>query len=150
MKGFLVTPSSGTAQAWITVRGEEGNRPLLAGRDNLLSAVNLAGARYVRVEKSEITHDDAAHGEAAWFREGVEILGALAAQILLRDLYIHHLDELGMNIQDVDALQILNCQIEYAGFGALGGPDGAHGGWPVSPRVTPALLTSAPRCAGRR
>ncbi len=125
----IITPPSGTAQAWITIRGEEGNRPVLAGRDNLLTAINLAGAQYVRIENLEITHDDTAHGEAAWFREGVEILGAPAAHIVLQDLYIHHLDEFGMNIQDVDDLQILNCRIEYAGFGALGGPAGEHGGW---------------------
>jgi len=34
-----------------------------------------------------------------------------------------------MNIQDVDDLQIIDCRIEYAGFGALGGPAGEHGGW---------------------
>ncbi len=65
----IITPPSGTAQAWITIRGEEGNRPVLAGRDNLLTAVNLAGAQHVRIENLEITHDDTAHGEAAWFRE---------------------------------------------------------------------------------
>jgi hypothetical protein len=102
----VITPPSGTASAWITIRGEEGHRPVL-----------------------EITHDDTASGEAAWFREGVEILGAPAAHIVLQDLYIHHIDEYGMNIQDVEDLQIVNCRIEYCGFGALGGPAGEHGGW---------------------
>ncbi len=125
----VITPPSGTASAWITIRGEEGHRPVLAGRDNLLTAVNLSGVQYVRVENLEITHDDTASGEALWFREGVEILGAPAAHIVLKDLYIHHLDEYGMNIQDVEELQILNTRIEYAGFGALGGPAGEHGGW---------------------
>ncbi len=125
----IITPPSGSAQAWITIRGEDGHRPLLAGRDNLLTAINLAGVQYVRIENLEITHDDTTQGEAAWFREGVEILGAPAAHIVLQDLYIHHVDEFGVNIQDVDDLQILNCRIEYAGFGALGGPAGEHGGW---------------------
>ncbi|MCR4406693.1 MAG: right-handed parallel beta-helix repeat-containing protein [Anaerolineae bacterium] len=125
----IITPPAGAPDAWITIQGEEGNRPVLAGRDNLTTAINLSGVQYVRVENLEITHDDTASGEAAWFREGVEILGAPAAHIVLKDLYIHHLDEFGMNIQDVEDLQILDCRIEYCGFGALGGPAGEHGGW---------------------
>jgi len=125
----IITPPSGTADAWITIKGEDGNRPVLAGRGNLLTAINLSGVQYVRIENLEITHDDTAQGEAAWFREGVEILGAPAAHIILQNLTIHHVDEFGMNIQDVEDLQILNCRIEYAGFGALGGPAGKHGGW---------------------
>ena len=125
----IITPPSGTPDAWITIQGEEGRRPVLAGRDNLLTAINLSGVQYVRVQNLEITHDDQATGEALWFREGVEILGAPSAHIILQDLTIHHVDEFGMNIQDVDDLQILNSRLEYAGFGALGGPAGEHGGW---------------------
>ncbi|HOV49183.1 MAG TPA: hypothetical protein PLM06_11170, partial [Anaerolineae bacterium] len=125
----ILTPPSGAADAWIAIQGEEGHRPVLAGRDNLLTAINLSGVQYVRVQNLEITHDDQATGEALWFREGVEILGAPSAHIILQDLTIHHVDEFGMNIQDVDDLQILDCRIEYAGFGALGGPAGEHGGW---------------------
>jgi hypothetical protein len=125
----VITPPSGTASAWITIRGEEGHRPILVGRDNLLTAINLSGVQYVRIQNLEITHDDTASGEAVWFREGVEILGTPAAHIVLQDLYIHHIDEYGMNIQDVEDLQIVNCRIEYCGFGALGGPAGEHGGW---------------------
>ena len=125
----IITPPSGTANAWITIRGEEGNRPVLAGRDNLITAINLSGVQYVRIENLEITHDDTATGEALWFRDGLEILGAPAAHIVLKDLYIHHVDEFGINIQDVEDLQIINCRIEYCGFGALGGPAGEHGGW---------------------
>jgi len=35
---------------------------------------------------------------------------------------------MGIDAQDVDDLQILNCRIEYCGFGAIGGPGGEHGG----------------------
>ena len=125
----ILTPPSGTPKAWITIQGEPGNRPILAGRDDLLTAINLSGVQYVRIANLEITHDDQAQGQAAWFRDGVEILGAPAAHIILLDLYIHHVDEFGMNLQDVEDLQILNTRIEYAGFGALGGPAGEHGGW---------------------
>jgi len=125
----IITPPSGTPSAWITIKGEEGNRPVLAGRDNLITAINLSGVQYVRIENLEITHDDTAAGEALWFQDGLEILGAPAAHIVLKDLYIHHVDGVGVNIQDVEDLQIINCRIEYCGFGALGGPAGEHGGW---------------------
>ncbi len=125
----IITPPSGTENAWITIRGEEGNRPILAGRDNLLTAVNLSGIQYVRLENLEITHDDQANGESGWFRDGLEILGVQSSHIILNNLYIHHVDEFGMNIQDVEDLQILNTRIEYAGFGGLGGPAGEKGGW---------------------
>lgn len=125
----ILTPPSGIEGAWITIRGEPDNRPVLAGRDDLLTAVNLGGVGYVRIENLEITHDDQAIGDAIRFREGVEIAGSPASHIVLKDLYIHHVDEFGMNIQDVDDLQILDTRIEYAGFGALGGPAGELGGW---------------------
>lgn len=125
----IITPTSGTADAWVTIKGENGKRPVLAGQDNLLTAINLSGVQYIRIENLEITHDDQVSGESAWFREGIEILGAPSAHIVLKDLYIHHVDEFGMNFQDIDDLQILNSRIEYAGFGALGGPAGDYGGW---------------------
>ncbi len=125
----IITPPSGRKDAWVTIRGEEGNRPVLAGRDNLMTAINLGGAQYVRIENLEITHDDRAQGEAAWFRDGIEILGAPAAHVVLKNLHIHHVDEFGINAQDVSDLLIEDNRIEYAGFGALGGPAGEHGGW---------------------
>ena len=163
----VITPPSGTASAWITIRGEEGHRPVLVGRDNLLTAINLSGVQYVRIQNLEITHDDTAQGEVLYFREGVEILGAPAAHIVLQDLTIHHIDEFGMNIQDVEDLQIVNCRIEYCGFGALGGPAGEHGGWrnvtirgcslswighyyqgataPIAPTTAPTVSALSPR-----
>jgi pSer/pThr/pTyr-binding forkhead associated (FHA) protein len=125
----IVTPPSGTADAWIAIKGEEGSRPILAGRDDLPTAIDLSGVSYVRVENLEITHDPQASGETLYFREGVEILEAPSSHIVLQDLYIHHIDEFGLNVQDVEDLQVLNCQIEYCGFGAMGGPTGAAGGW---------------------
>ena len=125
----IISPRSGSPDDWITIKGEEGSRPVLAGRDNLTTAINLSGVSHVRVENLEITHDDKATGKGAWFRDGLQILEKPSSHIVLKDLYIHHVDEFGMNIQDVEDLQILNCRIEYAGFGALGGPAGERGGW---------------------
>lgn len=125
----IITPPSGTASAWTTIRGDAGNRPVLAGRGNLLTAIDLSGKQYVRIENLEITHDSQAQGDTLFFREGIEILQAPAEHIVLKDLYIHHIDEYGINIQDVNDLQILNSRIEFCGFGALGGPAAQAGGW---------------------
>ena len=125
----IIAPPSGRPDAWVTIKGEEGNRPVLVGRDNLLTAIDLSGRSYVRIENLEITSDDQASGQARYFRDGIEIIGSPASHIVLKDLYIHHLDEFGVNIQDIDDLQILGCRIEYCGFGAVGGPEGEAGGW---------------------
>ncbi len=125
----IITPPSGNESSWIVIKGEDGSRPVLAGGENLLTAVNLSGTSYVRIENLEITHDYSVSGSLLFFRDGIQVLGSPASHIVLKDLYIHHIDEFGMNIQDVDDLQVINCRIEYCGFGALGGPQGAHGGW---------------------
>ncbi len=124
----VLRPPSGTASAWVVIRGEAGQRPVLAGRDNLLTAIELGGAEYVRIENLEITHDPSATGEARWFRDGLEILGAVARHIVLADLDIHHVDEFGINVQDVEDLLITGCRISHCGFGAIGGPAAAQGG----------------------
>ncbi len=125
----ILMPPSGQPDAWITIRGETGTRPVLAGRDNLYAAMILGGRSYLRIENLEITHDTNALGTAKYFREGINLTGAPAsAHIVLDDLYIHHLDEFGIDAQDVDSLTITNCRIEYCGFGAIGGPAGAAGG----------------------
>jgi hypothetical protein len=111
------------------IQGEEGSRPLLVGRHDLAMAINLSGASYVRVENLEITHDDTANGQAAYFRDGVSIIDGPASNIMLINLYIHHLDEFGVDIRDVNGLQVSECRIEYCGFGAIGGPEAEHGGW---------------------
>ena len=124
----IIKPSSGTSDAWITIKGDPTNRPVLAGRDNLLTVVDMSGVQYVRMENLEITHDSQ-DGEDHWCRDGIEILGGQASHIVLQNVYIHHLDEFGINAKDVDDFQILNCRIEFCGFGAIGGPAGERGGW---------------------
>ena len=125
----VVTPPSGKADAWITIRGEKGNRPVLAGGDDLLAGIDLSGASYVTLENLEITHDAEARGEALQFRDAIMIAERPSSHIVLRDLYIHHIDEFGLNFQDVDDLQVINCRIEYCGFGSIGGPARERGGW---------------------
>ena len=74
-----IFPQSGTAGAWITIKGQDGNRPVLAGRDNLMAAVNLNdGKSYIRIENLEITHDNTATGDQLVFRGGVNIAGGVS------------------------------------------------------------------------
>ena len=125
----ILSPPSGTSKAWITIKGKEGNRPILAGQENLATAIILSGVHYVRIENLEITHNEKTSGEGIYFREGIQILEKPASHLVLKDLYIHHLDEFGLNFQDVKDLKIINCRIEYCGFGAIGGPAREKGGW---------------------
>lgn len=104
-------------------------RPIIAGGNNLRAGIDLSGRSYVWVENLELTHNANLRGEGAYFRDCVIILGQPAHHIVLKNLYIHHIDEYGMNIQDVDSLLISGCRLEYCGFGGLGGPLGEHGGW---------------------
>jgi len=120
----IIIPPSGAPNAWIRIKGEEGNRPVLAGSENLITAIDLSGKSYIRIENLEITSDN-----GALFRDGIEALGGPVSHVILKDLYIHHVDEFGINIADANDLQIINCSITYCGFGSIGGPSGQQGGW---------------------
>jgi hypothetical protein len=121
---IIIPQHSGNPNAWITIKGEEGNRPVLAGRDNLLTAIDISGKSYIRLENLEITSDNGAQ-----FRDGIEALGESISNIIIKDVYIHHMDEFGINIKDVNGLQIIDSRITHCGFGAIGGPAGDEGGW---------------------
>ncbi|MFN4111640.1 MAG: right-handed parallel beta-helix repeat-containing protein [Ignavibacteria bacterium] len=125
----ILEPPSGTSTSWTVIRGENSNRPILCGRNNLLTAIILSGKSYIVIENLEITHDAEAQGDSCWFRDGIEIFDEPANFLIFRNLYIHHIDEFGMNFQDVNNVEIENCRIEYCGFGAIGGPAGNYGGW---------------------
>ena len=131
----IVMPKSGTAGAWITIKGEAGNRPVLAGRDNIISAVDIAGRSYIRIENLEITHDNSVPAPELYFRCGLRIYNRVVndqivscSNLVFQDLYINHVDESGLDIVDVNNLQVLNCIFEYCGFGAIMGPAGEVGG----------------------
>ncbi|MCX5977563.1 MAG: right-handed parallel beta-helix repeat-containing protein, partial [Coprothermobacterota bacterium] len=117
----IMAPPDGTPTAWVTIRGETGNRPILAGSDNLFCAIFLSS--YLRVENLEITSD-----AGAPFRGGVDGADHPLQQVVLQDLYIHHIDEGAINVRDVDGLQVRGCILSYCGFGGIGGPAGQAGG----------------------
>lgn len=118
----ILKPSSGSREAWVTIKGEEGGRPVLAGGNDLFAAIDISGASYVRIENLEITSD-----KGAPFRTGITGTGAPVSHVVLRDLYVHHLDEMGIDLADVEDLQVLDCHITHCGFGAVGGPPGPSG-----------------------
>jgi hypothetical protein len=120
----IICPPSGTLSEWITIKGEEGNRPVLTGQNNLMTAVDISNKSYIKLENIEFTSVN-----CALFRDCIEAYGASTSHIILQNLYIHHIDEYGIDIGDIDDLQIINCTISYCGFGSIGGPAGMLGGW---------------------
>ena len=128
----ILRPPSGTAAAPITIRGagaRQGSRPLIVGRDNVGALLQLLGVDHLRIENLEFTHDPTATGEAAWARDGIQMVDGLCEDIMLSGIDVHHLDEFAINAQDVDGLVIDDCRLEYCGYGGVGGPAGQHGGW---------------------
>ncbi|MDD4447080.1 MAG: right-handed parallel beta-helix repeat-containing protein [Methanothrix sp.] len=118
-----ILPQSGSPEAWITIKGEEGCRPSLIGTNNLANAIDLSAVHYVKMENLEIKSDGTNP-----FRDAIACWEP-ASNIILRNLYIHHIDEFGINIQDIDGLSLLDSTIEYCGFGSVGGAAGVAGGW---------------------
>lgn len=98
--------------------------PVIAGENNLLCAFNISGCQYLRIENLEITSNN-----GRWFREAFSGTDGPVAHVILKDIRVHHIDEFGIDIADVEDLQLINCQFTYCGFGGIGGPAGEHGGW---------------------
>ncbi len=120
----ILIPPSGEKDNWITIRGENGNRPVLAGSNNLFSAIILSDVRYIRIENIEITSF-----EGGFFRDAINATSEKIENIEIRDMYVHHIDEFGLNIKDVFGIVIDGCTFSHCGFGAIGGPAGEEGGW---------------------
>jgi hypothetical protein len=123
------TPAFGASQLQpgdmlVILGNKPGEVPILAGREDLSCALDLSGVSYLRLENLEIESDG-----GAWFREGIQAYDGPLNHIVLRDLYIHNVDEMGIDVADAQDLQIINCRICYCGFGSIGGPEGSQGGW---------------------
>lgn len=127
----ILIPPSGNAGAWVTIEGQAGSRPVLAGGNNLDRLFTLSGRSYIHLKNLEITHDNQATGEGLWFRNGIVCDDeGKCSNIILENLYIHHVDDMGINMQDVSNIQILNSRIEYCAISAIGGPQSnGLGGW---------------------
>lgn len=137
---IIIPQNSGTAGNPITIIGELTNRPTLAAQNTAASVssaglamfIDLSGLDYITVQNLELTHDPDVSGSSTYVRDGIAIGGSPSSNITLKDLYIHHIDQFGLNFQDIDNLLVQNCTIEYTGFGSMGGPDTtlpSGGGW---------------------
>lgn len=121
----MITPPSGTVGNWIVIKGEDGNRPIIKGGGNISKIVDLQNVNYLKIENIEFTHDD-----GALVIDCIDGIWAAQNNIVLKNLYIHHVDQYGVNLRTINQLYILNCRIEYCGWGAVGGPSAeATGGW---------------------
>jgi len=119
----MITPPSGTAAHWTVIRGTSGSRPMLKGSNNLFSAITLSNTDYVQISNLEICSDN-----GALFREGVESWDP-AGHIILKNLNVHHIDGMAVNMRDIQNLEIDSCIFSYCAFGCIGGPAGSSGGW---------------------
>lgn len=122
------TISHGTSQlqpgdTLVVFATDRNARPIIAGENNLISAFDISNCQYVRIENLEITSNNGRE-----FREAISGTGGPVAHIILKDLYIHHIDEFAIDIGDANDLQIIDCRITYCGFGCIGGPAGQQGG----------------------
>jgi hypothetical protein len=120
----IILPTSGTPAAWITIKGQNGAPPRLEGSANLICAIDISHSSYIKIQNLEIT---SASGEV--IRDGIAGVEHDINGVLLENLYIHHINEFGINISDVNDIQILNCRLDYCGMGGIGGPVGYLGGW---------------------
>ncbi|TYB95191.1 MAG: right-handed parallel beta-helix repeat-containing protein [Kosmotoga sp.] len=120
---IIIVPG-GEENAWITLKGEEGKKPTIKGMNDLYSSIILSDVGYIRIENLEITSKDGAP-----FRDAINAIDDPINHIVLKDLYIHHIDEFGINFKNVSWAEIIDCTIEYCGFGSIGGPEAEAGGW---------------------
>jgi hypothetical protein len=119
----IIMPPSGSANNYVVIQGEKGNRPILKGGDNLATAIDLGGQNYVKISNLELTNNN------GLFRDGLEIMSGPASHIVLENLYFHHMDEYCVNIGDINDLKVINSVFSYCGYGGMGGPAGEQGGW---------------------
>ena len=105
----MITPVSGEPGNWITIRGEAGSWPILAGNNNLLSAVDINGS-YTRIENLEITSY-----ERVDFRNGILVENSPSHNLIFSNITIHHIDESGFILKDVNDVKIQNCNVSYIG-----------------------------------
>lgn len=117
----IIIPNSGTATNYVVIKGEDGNRPILKGGNNLITAIDLSKKDYVKIANLEITNNGN-------FRDAIQAYGP-SNHIVLENLYIHHIDEFGINMSDPNDMKIVNSIISYTGFGSIGGSTGSSGGW---------------------
>jgi hypothetical protein len=132
---MITLETSGTATAWITIKGESGARPVLKGRGSLFAAVDLGGRSYVHLENLVLTSEmDSPY--SGGLREGIDAGGSYGPggdvhHLLLRDLEIHHVEETGLNLAgNCTDIRLARLNIHHTGMTGIGAPSAEGGkGW---------------------
>ena len=99
---------SGTAAAWITIKGENG--AIIKGTASDSNIIELENSNYIRLENLEITAGSLAKSIA-----GVRLAGAKTTNIELKKLNIHDVTGNGVSVFATDAsnIKLINSQISY-------------------------------------
>ncbi|MEI6309778.1 MAG: S-layer homology domain-containing protein, partial [bacterium] len=135
---------SGTTDAWITIQGEEGSRPLLQGSGGMPVAIDLRGRSRIRLAHLEISSaldDPYTGGLLVGIEAGTtETAGEAVSQLELEDLAIHHVEAVGIHLQgNAQDLTLRDITVSYtgaAGILAFDGADGVGGERATLERVT--------------
>ena len=132
----MITPVSGAENKWITIKGEDGAKPKIKGKNGVLSVIDISGKSYIRIENLEISSMiDSPYSNG--LREGIEAGGSTGAvegkisNIVLKDLIIHHTEETGINFcGNIKNIQVENLHIHHTGAAAISAPSAEGGrGW---------------------
>ena len=99
---------SGSALAWITIKGENG--AIIKGTATDSNIIELENSNYIRLENLEITAGSVAKSIA-----GVRLAGTKTTNIELKKLNIHDVTGNGVSVFATDAsnIKITNSQISY-------------------------------------
>ncbi|MBC7195252.1 MAG: choice-of-anchor D domain-containing protein, partial [Caldisericia bacterium] len=132
----MITPTSGLENKWITIKGEEGFKPKIKGKNGLLAAIDISGKNFIRIENLEISSliDSPYSGG---LREGIEAGGSSSpnegkvSKIILKDIIIHNVEEVGINFAgNIKNIQIENIHIHHTGGPSISAPSAEGGrGW---------------------
>ncbi len=121
---------SGTAAAWITIKGENG--AIIKGTASNSSIIELENSNYIRLDNLEITAGSAADDIA-----GIRLAGFKTTNIEMRNLNIHDVTGNGVSIFATEAsnINLNNSQISYCG------DSGVYWGYPGKYVVHDSAIT---------
>jgi hypothetical protein len=132
----MITPESGLENKWIIIKGEDGSKPKIKGKNGILSAIDISGKNYIKIENLEISSliDSPYSGG---LREGIEAGGSSTpnegkiSNIILKDITIYHTEEVGINFSgNMKNVQLENIHIHHTGGPAISAPSAEGGkGW---------------------
>lgn len=130
----MITPLvDGTSTKWITIKGEDGARPLLRGKSSLLAVVDISGRSYIKIENLKITSEiDTPY--SGGLREGIEAGGSgggNVSNIIIKNVEIYDVEEAGINLSgNTQNITMDSLNIHHTGMGGISAPSAEGGkGW---------------------